>query len=276
MKYTVYTDGACPDNGTPKARSSIGIHFSEKNSIKLNDIGEKLILNNHSNNIAELLAIKKALELLISNNIKVPIQLYTDSSYCKSILDEWYNKWVKNNLLDNKKINFKQQIQLYKYYKPRGFLVTHSDPENRNTIFDNLPKKFENMITVGRLDYDSEGLLLMTNSGDIKRKMELPNNNWKRIYRVRVYGKVNKDIVLKLRKGLKIKTIQYKPIDAKIDNESNSYTWLTMSLTEGKNREIRNIFEYFGMSVTRLIRVAYGPYKLNNLIKGEVERIKLI
>ena len=179
-------------------------------------------------------------------------------------------------LLDNKKINFKQQIQLYKYYKPRGFLVTHSDPENRNTIFDNLPKKFENMITVGRLDYDSEGLLLMTNSGDIKRKMELPNNNWKRIYRVRVHGKVNKDIVLKLRKGLKIKTIQYKPIDAKIDNESNSYTWLTMSLTEGKNREIRNIFEYFGMSVTRLIRVAYGPYKLNNLIKGEVAKIKLI
>jgi len=179
-------------------------------------------------------------------------------------------------LLDNKKINFKQQIQLYKYYKPRGFLVTHSDPENRNTIFDNLPKKFENMITVGRLDYDSEGLLLMTNSGDIKRKMELPNNNWKRIYRVRVYGKVNKDIVLKLRKGLKIKAIQYKSIDAKIDNESNSYTWLTMSLTEGKNREIRNIFEYFGMSVTRLIRVAYGPYKLNNLIKGEVAKIKLI
>jgi len=179
-------------------------------------------------------------------------------------------------LLDNKKINFKQQVQLYKYYKPRGFLVTHSDPENRNTIFDNLPKKFENMITVGRLDYDSEGLLLMTNSGDIKRKMELPNNNWKRIYRVRVYGKINKDIVLKLRKGLKIKTIQYKPIDAKIDNESNSYTWLTMSLTEGKNREIRNIFEYFGMSVTRLIRVAYGPYKLNNLIKGEVAKIKLI
>ena len=179
-------------------------------------------------------------------------------------------------LLDNKKINFKQQIQLYKYYKPRGFLVTHSDPENRNTIFDNLPKKFENMITVGRLDYDSEGLLLMTNNGDIKRKMELPNNNWKRIYRVRVYGKVSKDIVLKLRKGLKIKTIQYKPIDAKIDNESNSYTWLTMSLTEGKNREIRNIFEYFGMSVTRLIRVAYGPYKLNNLLKGEVAKIKLI
>ena len=179
-------------------------------------------------------------------------------------------------LLDNKKINFKQQVQLYKYYKPRGFLVTHSDPKNRNTIFDNLPKKFENMITVGRLDYDSEGLLLMTNSGDIKRKMELPNNNWKRIYRVRVYGKVNKDIVLKLRKGLKIKTIQYKPIDAKIDNESNSYTWLTMSLTEGKNREIRNIFEYFGMSVTRLIRVAYGPYKLNNLLKGEVAKIKLI
>lgn len=102
-KFLVYTDGACPDNGNPKARSAIGIHFSEKNSIKINDIGEKLILSNHSNNIAELLAIKKALELLISNNIKTPIELYTDSSYCKSILEEWYEKWVRNNLLDNKK-----------------------------------------------------------------------------------------------------------------------------------------------------------------------------
>lgn len=102
-KFIVYTDGSCPNNGTPKARSSIGIHFSDKNSIKLDDISEKLTLNNHSNNIAELLAIQKAFEILLLNDITVPICLYTDSSYCKSILDKWYNKWVKNNLLDNKK-----------------------------------------------------------------------------------------------------------------------------------------------------------------------------
>ena len=178
--------------------------------------------------------------------------------------------------LDNKKINFKNKIQIFKYYKPRGFLVTHSDPENRKTIFDHLPNKFINMITVGRLDYDSEGLLLITNNGDIKRRMELPNNNWKRIYRVRVHGKISNDIIFRLKKGLKVKKIQYRPIEANIDNESNSYTWLTMTLTEGKNREIRNIFEYFGMNVTRLIRVGYGPYQLKSLKKGEVEKIKYL
>ena len=132
------------------------------------------------------------------------------------------------------------------------------------------------MISVGRLDYDSEGLLLLTNNGDIKRTMELPNNNWKRTYRARVHGRIQDDLVQKLRKGLRVYKMQYKPIIATIDSSSNSYTWLTMTLTEGKNREIRNIFEAFDMVVTRLIRISYGPYKLNKLNKSEVEKIKYI
>ena len=179
-------------------------------------------------------------------------------------------------LLDNKKIQFSQKTQLYKYYKPRGFLVTHNDPENRKTIFDSLPRKFENMISVGRLDYDSEGLLLLTNNGDIKRTMELPNNNWKRIYKVRVHGRINDDMISKIKKGITIKKIKYKSIDTKIDSTSNSYTWVSMVLTEGKNREIRNIIEHFGMSVTRLIRIGYGPYKLDSLAKGEFKKIKYL
>ena len=195
----------------------------------------------------------------------------------KIILQPNVNVTSSNNIkLDNKSINFKPELELYKYYKPRGILVTHHDPENRKTIFDDLPKKFEKMISIGRLDYDSEGLLLLTNNGDIKRTMELPNNNWKRTYRVRVHGRVEDDIILKFKKGLKIDRMRYKPILANIDNTSNSYTWLTMTLTEGKNREIRNIFEAFGMIVTRLIRVSYGPYKLNKLNKSEFEKLKYI
>ena len=195
----------------------------------------------------------------------------------KIILQPNINVTSSNNIkLDNKSINFKPELELYKYYKPRGVLVTHHDPENRKTIFDDLPKKFEKMISIGRLDYDSEGLLLLTNNGDIKRTMELPNNNWKRTYRVRVHGRVEDDIILKFKKGLNIDRMRYKPILANIDNTSNSYTWLTMTLTEGKNREIRNIFEAFGMIVTRLIRVSYGPYKLNKLNKSEFEKLKYI
>ena len=211
---------------------------------------------------------RDAEKLIADGRVKIDNQI---------ILQPNVNVTSSNNIkLDNKSINFKPELELYKYYKPRGVLVTHHDPENRKTIFDDLPKKFEKMISIGRLDYDSEGLLLLTNNGDIKRTMELPNNNWKRTYRVRVHGRVENDIILKFKKGLKIDRMRYKPILANIDNTSNSYTWLTMTLTEGKNREIRNIFEAFGMIVTRLIRVSYGPYKLNKLNKSEFEKLKYI
>ena len=211
---------------------------------------------------------RDAEKLIADGRVKIDNQI---------ILQPNVNVTSSNDIkLDNKSINFKPELELYKYYKPRGILVTHHDPENRKTIFDDLPKKFEKMISIGRLDYDSEGLLLLTNNGDIKRTMELPNNNWKRTYRVRVHGRVEDDIILKFKKGLKIDRMRYKPILANIDNTSNSYTWLTMTLTEGKNREIRNIFEAFGMIVTRLIRVSYGPYKLNKLNKSEFEKLKYI
>ena len=211
---------------------------------------------------------RDAEKLIADGRVKIDNQI---------ILKPNVNVTSSNNIkLDNKSINFKPELELYKYYKPRGVLVTHHDPENRKTIFDDLPKKFEKMISIGRLDYDSEGLLLLTNNGDLKRIMELPNNNWKRTYRVRVHGRVEDDIILKFKKGLKIDRMRYKPILANIDNTSNSYTWLTMTLTEGKNREIRNIFEAFGMIVTRLIRVSYGPYKLNKLNKSEFEKLKYI
>ena len=211
---------------------------------------------------------RDAEKLIADGRVKIDNQI---------ILQPNVNVTSSNDIkLDNKSINFKPELELYKYYKPRGILVTHHDPENRKTIFDDLPKKFEKMISIGRLDYDSEGLLLLTNNGDIKRTMELPNNNWKRTYRVRVHGRVENDIILKFKKGLKIDRMHYKPILANIDNTSNSYTWLTMTLTEGKNREIRNIFEAFGMIVTRLIRVSYGPYKLNKLNKSEFEKLKYI
>ena len=211
---------------------------------------------------------RDAEKLIADGRVKIDNQI---------ILKPNVNVTSSNNIkLDNKSISFKPELELYKYYKPRGVLVTHHDPENRKTIFDDLPKKFEKMISIGRLDYDSEGLLLLTNNGDIKRTMELPNNNWKRTYRVRVNGRVEDDIILKFKKGLKIDRMRYKPILANIDNTSNSYTWLTMTLTEGKNREIRNIFEAFGMIVTRLIRISYGPYKLNKLNKSEFEKLKYI
>ena len=209
---------------------------------------------------------RDAEKLILDGRVKIDDQV---------ILQPNINVTPSNSIkLDNKNVNFEQELLLYKYYKPRGVLVTHHDPENRKTIFDDLPKQFEKMISIGRLDYDSEGLLLLTNNGDIKRTMELPSNDWKRSYRVRVYGRVQDDLIQKLKKGLRVKKMKYKSIIATIDNSSNSYTWLTMTLTEGKNREIRNIFEAFDMVVTRLIRVSYGPYKLNKLNKGEVEKIK--
>ena len=211
---------------------------------------------------------RDAEKLILDGRVKIDDQI---------ILQPNINVTSSNSIkLDNKNINFEQELVLYKYYKPRGVLVTHHDPENRKTIFDDLPKQFEKMISIGRLDYDSEGLLLLTNNGDMKRTMELPNNNWKRTYRARVYGRVQEDLVQKLKKGLRVNKMQYKPIIATIDSSSNSYTWLTMTLTEGKNREIRNIFEAFDMVVTRLIRVSFGPYKLKNLNKSEIEKISYI
>lgn len=179
-------------------------------------------------------------------------------------------------LLDKKLIKYKTDDEIYIFNKPRGCLVTHSDPEGRKIIFDLIPKKFEKYISIGRLDYNSEGLLLITNNGDIKRYFELPKNNFERSYKVKVQGKVDERIIKSLKKGLFINKIKYKPILALIDSSTPTYTWITMILREGKNREIRNIFESFNMTVTRLIRISYGPYKLGKIQKGKIVKSKVI
>ena len=166
--------------------------------------------------------------------------------------------------------------KVYAFNKPRGCLVTHSDPKNRKTIFNLLPKQFENLITVGRLDYNSEGLIILTNNGDFKRNLELPKNNFERLYKVKVQGKVDAKLIDRLKKGFFTKRIKYRPIIARIESSSDTYCWLIIKLKEGKNREIRNIFESVSMTVTRLIRLSYGPYKLGTLQKGKFKKINII
>ena len=195
----------------------------------------------------------------------------------KTINKPGINVSQHNNIsLDNKSISFKDLDEIYLFNKPKGCLVTHSDPENRETIFDLLPKQMNKLISVGRLDFNSEGLLMLTNNGDLKRFFELPKNNFERTYRVKVQGKISDRVINQLKKGVFANGVKYKPIMANVDNSTSTYSWLTLILKEGKNREIRNIFESFNMTVTRLIRTTYGPYKLGNIQRGEFIQAKVI
>ena len=197
----------------------------------------------------------------------------------KTILSKGCKINVNSKVKINRKIiTLKRDSELnsiYLFHKPRGCLVTKSDPKNRKTIYDFLKKNHNDLLSVGRLDYNTEGLLLLTNNGELKRKLELPSSNLERVYKVKVQGAVDKKIIQKLALGYRINNFKYKPIKAYITNNTKTYTWLMMTLTEGKNREIRNIFESLNLTVTRLIRVSYGKYKLGNLPKGIVKNIKL-
>jgi 23S rRNA pseudouridine2605 synthase len=153
-------------------------------------------------------------------------------------------------------------------------VTTHRDPEGRPTVFERLPKELGRVISVGRLDIASEGLLLLTNSGTLARRLELPSTGWTRRYRVRVFGTVNEKALAGLGKGITVDGVRYGPVQAGIDAASGSNTWLTLSLKEGKNREIRRVLEHLGLQVNRLIRVGYGPFQLGNLQRGEVEEVQ--
>ena len=165
--------------------------------------------------------------------------------------------------------------KLWMYHKQRGYLVTNYDPEGRSTIFDQLKNKIETrFISVGRLDMDSEGLILLTNDGDLARKLELPATGWLRKYRVRVHGYVvPKDLAL-LKNGIIIDGIRYGRIDATLDRQQGSNAWLTLSFREGKNREVRKVMNHLGYNVNRLIRISFGPFNLKNLPSGELEEVK--
>lgn len=176
-------------------------------------------------------------------------------------------------LFDGEKIATKEPTRLWLYYKPVGLVTSHKDEKDRKTVFEMLPENMPRVISVGRLDLNSEGLLLLTNSGDLARKLELPSNGWSRRYRVRVHGVVKKDKLAGLENGVVIDGIKYQPAKIVLDSEHGSNSWLTITIKEGKNREIRKMMKYIGLDVARLIRVSYGPFQLGNLKIGQVKEV---
>jgi 23S rRNA pseudouridine2605 synthase len=176
-------------------------------------------------------------------------------------------------IVDGKPLPELDRARLWRYHKPDGLMTTHKDPQGRPTVFDYLPDDLPRVISVGRLDMSSEGLLLLTNDGELARKLELPSTGWVRRYRVRVHGEVNEARLEALENGVTIEGVRYGPITATLDKKQGSNAWITMALTEGKNREIRRVMDYLGWPVNRLIRVAYGPFQLGNLEPGKAEEI---
>lgn len=163
--------------------------------------------------------------------------------------------------------------RLWRYHKPPGLVTTHSDPQGRPTVFERLPAELGRVISVGRLDLSSEGLLLLTNDGGLARHLELPSTGWTRRYRVRAHGTLDAAALARLRRGMEVDGVRYGPIEAAVEREQGSNLWLTMALQEGRNREIRKVLEALRVDVTRLIRVAYGPFQLGNLARGEIAEI---
>lgn len=176
-------------------------------------------------------------------------------------------------LVDGKPLGSKQARRLWCYHKPAGFITSNRDPQGRPTIFDNLPPTLPRIVTVGRLDFNSEGLLLLTTDGGLARDLELPQRGWKRKYRVRIHGRITSEITNRLTQGVTVKGIRYAPCQIEVEREQGTNTWVLMTLTEGKNREIRRLMAFFGLPVTRLIRVSYGPFQLGNLPAGAVREI---
>ena len=176
-------------------------------------------------------------------------------------------------LFDNAPV-YKSPPRLWRYHKPTGLLTTHKDPEGRPTVFENLPKELPRVMSVGRLDMNSEGLLLLTNDGDMARVLELPKTGFARRYRARAYGKIEQAALDKLQEGIMIDGIPSGPIEAILERQQRDNAWITVKIREGKNREVRRALETVGLQVNRLIRLSYGPFQLNDLPKGKVEEVK--
>ncbi len=175
--------------------------------------------------------------------------------------------------VDGKPLPEAEPPRLFRYHKPRGLLTTNRDPEGRPTIFERLPEGLPRLMAVGRLDMDSEGLLLLTNDGELARHLELPATGWLRRYRARAFGSVEPQRLAALAKGVRIDAMQYGPIEASLDRTQGANQWLTIALREGRNREVRRVLEHLGLSVNRLIRTAYGPFQLGALARGAVEEV---
>ena len=176
--------------------------------------------------------------------------------------------------VDGAPLRARERTRLFLYHKPRGLVTTHSDPEGRDTIFRALPRNLPRLISVGRLDINTEGLLLLTNDGGLARVLELPATGWLRRYRVRALGRVQQEALDRLRGGITIDGIRYGPIEATLDREQGANVWLTFGIREGKNREVRKVLESLGLKVNRLIRVSFGPFDLGDLDDGAVREIE--
>jgi 23S rRNA pseudouridine2605 synthase len=175
--------------------------------------------------------------------------------------------------VDGKPLPGVERTRLFLYHKPRGLVTTTSDPQGRPTIFGALPKDLPRLISVGRLDLSTEGLLLLTNDGGLARALELPATAWLRRYRVRAHGKVTQAQLDELRDGVTIDGINYGPIEATLDREQPSNVWITFAIREGKNREVRNVLRHLGLHVARLIRISFGPFQLGELAEGAVAEV---
>jgi len=176
--------------------------------------------------------------------------------------------------VDGAPLRARERTRLFLYHKPRGLMTTHSDPEGRDTVFRALPKGLPRLISVGRLDINTEGLLLLTNDGGLARILELPATGWLRRYRVRALGRVQQEALDRLRVGITIDGVRYGPIEATLDREQGANVWLTFGIREGKNREVRKVLESLGLTVNRLIRVAFGPFDLGDLDDGAVKEVE--
>ncbi len=177
-------------------------------------------------------------------------------------------------LVDNRPVAAKEPARLWRYHKPAGLVTSARDEKGRATVFDRLPPELPRVMSVGRLDLTSEGLLLLTNDGELKRKLELPSTGWVRKYRVRANGNASDQRLQPLRDGITVGGERFQPMSVDFDKQSGANVWLTIGLREGKNREIRRALEEVGLIVNRLIRVSYGPFQLGDLARGGVEEIR--
>ncbi len=176
--------------------------------------------------------------------------------------------------VDGRAIAEPEPSRLWRYHKPAGLVTTARDEKGRETVFDRLPEGMPRVMSVGRLDLTSEGLLLLTNDGELKRRMELPATGWTRRYRVRVHGSPTAETVAPLERGITVEGERFQPMQVTLDRQQGSNAWLTVALREGRNREIRRALEAVGLTVNRLIRVSYGPFQLGDLAEGAVEEVK--
>ncbi len=176
-------------------------------------------------------------------------------------------------VVDGKPVDAPERTRLWRYHKPDGLMTTHRDPEGRPTVFEKLPAHLPRVVSIGRLDLNSEGLLLLTNDGALARRLELPATGWIRRYRVRVFGAVDAKALAALARGVSVDGVRYGPIEAGLDSRKGDNCWLTVGLREGRNREVRRVMAHLGLHVSRLIRVSYGPFQLGQLARGAVEEV---